>query len=80
MLLRFTYSHFFTFQNKILLKLEQNMIVALILMAAWVSVYVTVKCGGEVVQARQVVQCARECSFAPMLPKIDPSKKKPSPN
>ena len=39
-------------------------------MASWVSV--TVKCGGEVVQARQVVQCARECSFASMLPKIDP--------
>ena len=38
-------------------------------MAAWVSV--TLKCRGQVLQARHVVQCARECSFASLLPKID---------
>ena len=38
-------------------------------MAAWVSV--TLKCCGQVLQARHVVQCARECSFASLLPKID---------
>ena len=38
-------------------------------MAAWVSV--SLKCRGQVLQARHVVQCARECSFASLLPKID---------
>ena len=31
----------------------------------------TLKCRGQVLQARHVVQCARECSFASLLPKID---------
>ena len=38
-------------------------------MAAWVSV--TLKCRGQVLQARHVVQCVREFSFASLLPKID---------
>ena len=37
-------------------------------MASWVSV--TLKCRGQVLQARHVVQCARECSYASLLPKI----------
>ena len=58
MFLRFTYRLiFFTFQKK-----KKKM-------AALVSV--TLKCRGQVLQARHVVQCARECSFASLLPKID---------
>ena len=56
MFLRFTYSYF------LLSKKKKKM-------AAWVSV--TLKCRGQVLQARHVVQCARECSFASLLPKID---------
>ena len=43
--------------------------IIIIIMAAWVSV--TLKCRGQVLQVRHVVQCARECSFSSLLPKID---------
>ena len=50
----------FTYSNFLLSKKK---------MAAWVSV--PLKCRGQGLQARHVVQCARECSFASLLPKID---------
>ena len=57
MFLRFTYSNFSLSKKK-----KKKM-------AAWVSV--TLKCRGQVLQVRHVVQCARECSFSSLLPKID---------
>ena len=56
----------FTYSNFLLSKKKKKRLV-----------YVTLKCRGQVLQARHVLQCARECSFASLLPKIDSNYKVP---